>query len=657
MKREIEIKNESVFTSKISNFKSKTSVNLLNSNEFSIRISEGTDKTGTDKILTSKDFKLKSTNISTNKLEFEVYNSEFEITAKLIYETRIEDFFMRKHIEFSFEDDVCLERINVEDFNSEDIYQVYKAKQITSQKPAGWRPGLGQPLYSKKSALFLGVEFPASFNFVEKSNSVCGYLNGSNFEEGDKYTTHKSVIGVAENNADLDNSFFEYIDQTRKRKFRLQIQYNSWFDFGPRVSREKFIENSKIVHNELVKKRGVKPFRAYVIDDGWQDSRRKEADWSKKVWTVNNKFDSDLGTSQKTIESFGSDLGIWLSPGCLFGATPMIKKMSEAGMEGLEFTMSMCGEKYMSKLEDRLVELTKQGISYYKFDGIFGHLNTRAYELNGRGCPTMPQLKTEGFKPTDKRLNDSKYDELKSYYLVKGSERLIKMFNKMSEANPEVYICISNGAYLSPWWMQHVDVVWMINAGDAAGGSNRNQELTYRDGVYYDIWKKEGTKYPMHSVFNHEPKKTKTGEDKETFKKYLYMNLSRGTGFIEFYLKTKNLVAADWDVIADGLNWTYGKFPAFKYVRMHGGDPKKKETYGYFATNKETGYISIHNPSDKLENYKIRIDENLGNIKPGDNFVISSVFNNYTGKRIVKYGDVLEINIKPKDIIILNLVK
>ena len=47
------------------------------------------------------------------------------------------------------------------------------------------------------------------------------------------------------------------------------------------------------------------------------------------------------------------------------------------------------------------------------------------------------------------------------------------MFDKLAAADPDIYIIISNGAYLSPWWLIHVDAVWMINAGDAAGAQHQ----------------------------------------------------------------------------------------------------------------------------------------------------------------------------------------
>jgi hypothetical protein len=224
----------------------------------------------------------------------------------------------------------------------------------------------------------------------------------------------------------------------------------------------------------------------------------------------------------------------------------------------------------------------------------------------------MPQLGVEGFASNDARLNDSKYDELKIYYLSAGTERLIQVFEHAAKINPDVYFVISNGAWLSPWWLVYIDSVWMINAGDAAGGSSRNEELTYRDGRYYEFWTEQHAQFPLYAIFNHEPKKLNSKESKDVFRKYLYMNLSRGTGFVEMYIKPRELADYDWDVLAEGLHWTYEIFPTFKRTLMHGGNPQKKEVYGYTAWNENIGYISLHNPSDKPSQYSVYLDRKFG---------------------------------------------
>ncbi|SFF10466.1 alpha-galactosidase [Sunxiuqinia elliptica] len=660
LSRTLSVEGGSLHTLKLKNKVSGKELIPQNKTEFQIRISAGTDKEGTDVILTSADFMMKEVLTQTpEKLVFLLKNEEHDMEVEVVYEIQPDAFYMNKSLNIRSGKETTLERIDVETIKLDDIYQPYQMKQITAWGPSKWRPGLGQPLYTKESATFWGTEFPASYNYVENKTAFCGYLWGKELQPGQTYSSYRSVFGVGDDANLIQDTFFEYIDNIRVRPLRLQVQYNSWFDFGPRVDKEQFEQSVNKVSEELNTKRGVPPFKAFVIDDGWQNVK---TDWSDKVWKVNAKFDTDFATSIENVEQAGSSLGLWLSPGCNFGARPAVPLMREKGMEALEQYMSLAGPKYMQLLEDRMVELTRQGVTYFKLDGLFGHLNRREFDFNGDdyGVPTMSQLDTKGFSPADERLNDPKYDELKTYYLVAGTERLMQIFQKQHEVNPNVYIVISNGAYLSPWWLQYIDAVWMINAGDAAGGSNRTQELVYRDGVYYDTWVKEKTQFPINSVFNHEPKKTKTGESKEQFSEYLWMNLSRGTGFVELYIKTEKLSEADWDVLADGLKWAHKVFPYFKNARMHGGNPKKMEVYGYTGWNENGGYASFHNPSEtEVQTYTFTLDRAFGVNKSLDKLTVSSPLSNvaeFVGKSFLK-DEIVEITLKPREVKVLEFEK
>lgn len=629
--------------------------------EFRLRISKGTHTTGTDVTLTAADFTVTEVarctpNKGSDGLAFTLKNDDRKLSVIVRYELGADEFYLRKSLEITPGGPVTLERIDVDAISMTDAEQPYKIKNMYAQ--GKWSPDLGQPLYTKETGTFWGIEFPAASNFVEDQAMSCGYLWGREVKAGTTYTTYKSVVGVCDDAEFVQAAFFDYIDRIRIRPLRLQIQYNSWFDFGAGVKKETFKHSIEKIHQKLVLERGVKPLANYVIDDGWQDT---QADWSKKVWPVNTKFDKDFGFSKKAASAAKSELGLWVSPGCLFGASSVVKPLGDKGFEALDDWMSLAGPKYMGALEERMIELTKQGSSYFKLDGVFGHLNLRNFELNGEsyGIPHMPQLGLKGVAAGDKKLNHSRYDELKTYYLAAGTERLIEIFQKMGAVNPDVYIVISNGAYLSPWWLMHVDSVWMINAGDAAEGANRTDELVYRDGVDYEIWKTENTQFPMCAIFNHEPKKTETGETKEVFRKYLYMNISRGTGFIELYLKTQKLVEADWDVLAEGLHWSYHVFPTFKQVRMHGGNPRKRQIYGYTAWTKDQGYVSIHNPGKADRTYSFKLDRAFGLVPDSGSFSVSSPMEDSLAglEQTYSYGDTITLNVKQGEIRILNFDK
>ncbi|HET9570288.1 MAG TPA: hypothetical protein VFP20_02615 [Bacteroidales bacterium] len=644
-------------TIRIQNKRIKKDLNPLSCNEFSLRISKGVGSEGTDQILTNKDFLVKDTQHYQLKdcqgtgYLVRLKNESENITLEVYYELAESDFYCRKYIKVIPASSLTLERIDVEDLEAVDALQPYTVNKIYAR--GEWKPNLGQPLYTKESALFLGIEFPAAVNTVVGNRMQCGYLVSKDLKPGEAYCSYKSVIGVADDKDYIDDAFLDYIDCIRKRPLRLQVQYNSWFDFGQKVSKANFAQSVSKINDELVIKRSCKPLNAYVIDDGWQVNDSVTQD---TIWRINKKFDRGFSGTFNLVHDAKSSLGLWLSPGCFFGAKPMVAKFRNLGLEALDNSMSLTGPKYMQKLEDRVLELTKMGVAYFKFDGTFGHLHIRDFELKGRGTPYMPQFGLpDTLSANSPLLNDSKYDELKTYYLTKGTERLIQIFDKMAEINPAIYISITNGAYLSPWWLQYIDAVWLINAGDAAGGADRTGELVYRDNVYYQIWKKENTKYPINSIFNHEPKKNaKNKEEPDVFRNYLFMNLSRGTGFIELYLKTDSLKTADWDVLAEGLKWSYEFFPAFQHVRMVGGNPSEKEVYGYVGWGNNKGYLSLHNPSDTTKTFEMKLDRATGffkNEKPAK--VVFQLSDRKDVPLQLTNGQIVSIKLQPKEILVI----
>lgn len=602
-------------TGAIANRLGQSEATVTGGDEFALTVRE--EGSTADRRLTAADFTVSGHQSDPGSASLDIRLSGKTAPLDLVvrYVAKPGEPWMRKQLLVTTRQPLRIVKVEVEHLAVAEAYAPYQANQFTASGRAQWRPPLGQPVYTRTSGTWWGIEFPAARNEVKDGAMVCGYLTTVDLKPGESWSSHAAAVGVSDSPALVKDAFLDYIDATRARPLRLQTQYNSWFDYGRNVDAATFAASVRKLHEELVVDRGVPPLRAYVIDDGWQDATK---DWSKVgVWPVNEKFDSNFGGSREEIGRAKSNLGLWLSPGCLFGAQRAIPKMREAGWRTLDPWMSMTGTHYMDALEKRMVQLAADGVEYFKLDGVFGHLNTRNFDV-------------AGFKGSEPELNDAKYDEAKERYLSLGSERLMKIFRRMGEVRPEVYIVISNGAFLSSWWLQHVDAVWMINAGDAAKGADRTAELTYRDGAYFQLASTaaDNTQFPLNSIFNHEPKKTTTGESADVFRRYLLMNMSRGTGFVELYLKTFELSESDWDVLAESMKWVHRVFPTFKRARMVGGDPNRNEVYGYTGWTETSGYLSLHNPSEETREFKITLDRALGvpvtATTKGKSYVVSS---------------------------------
>ncbi|MHC4251158.1 MAG: alpha-galactosidase, partial [Planctomycetota bacterium] len=354
--RELSIEGGVLRTTAIVNKRAGTRAVPTSCDEFRLRVSDGTHTTGTDVTLTSADFRVEradayepeadahalESQTPAQGLAFVLRNAERGLTVEVRYEIAPDDFYMRKRLVVTSAKPVTLERIDVDSVAFDDAEQPYTIKAIYAR--GKWSPGLGQPLYTSETATFWGVEFPAADNHVEGQADLktlrCGYLWGREIAAGAPYTSYPSVTGVSDDPAFNTDAFFDYIARIRVRPLRLQIQYNTWFDTGRGVNKDRFRASVELIHNKLAVERGTKPLRAYVIDDGWQDT---SADWTDKTWKVNSKFDPDFATSRETVGAARSTLGIWLSPGCLFGASRMVKKYREAGFEALDDWMSLAG--------------------------------------------------------------------------------------------------------------------------------------------------------------------------------------------------------------------------------------------------------------------------------------------------------------------------
>jgi hypothetical protein len=132
--------------------------------EFRLRISEGTDKTGTDVLLTAADFKVNKLKRAPNGAVAQLENIKYGLNVTVLYTLNGDEPVMRKQLEITAGRPITIERIDVDSLTLAEVYQPYQEKAITTGAKANWKPGLGQPLYTSKSALFLGVEFPASYN-------------------------------------------------------------------------------------------------------------------------------------------------------------------------------------------------------------------------------------------------------------------------------------------------------------------------------------------------------------------------------------------------------------------------------------------------------------------------------------------------------------
>lgn len=636
-------------TLRIENKRNGATAPVAASDEFRLRLSQGTQVDGTDYTLAGPDFTLTSWTSKDGTGGTKILSFTLDHAAKGVHvvenvELAPDRFFMRKSLQITAQGSPTLELAEVDVLKIPGALQPYKGNAMATHGTGldSWKPPLGQPLYVNGSGLFLGVEFAAAVNRVNAGEISSAYLWGRPIPS-QGYLTYTAVCGAAENAQYIRRSFLEYIDSIRVRPLRLQTQYNSWFDYGANLDKAKFAASVQTISTKLFKDRKVDPFKIFAIDDGWQNT--------SSFWRTNANFDADFASSRQAAQAVGSAPGIWLSPMGGFGtrATALTGYLKSQGYETIDTYMCMAGPKYMDGLEKRLVELIGQGFRYFKLDGIFGQLYDRDFCPYGQqhGHPYHPSFTLNRANP-----DDPKWDEMKIYYLTAGIERLNAMFTAMAKANPDIYILASNGAWLSPWWLTHVDAVWMINAGDGSPGATRTPQIVYRDGRYHAIYVDDQAQFPLASMFDHEPQKRDPDADLTDFKRYLYMQASRGSAFFEWYMKPSIITEAEWDAIAANIKWVEANFPILRHMEFHGGDPEQNKVYGYTGWTFSDGIVSLHNPATTPQSYSFKLDESMG-VRPGSGpFTLTSPINTIAAAGPYAYGATVTATVPAQEVFI-----
>lgn len=89
----------------------------------------------------------------------------------------------------------------------------------------------------------------------------------------------------------------------RPSKIPVPMGWLSWYHYGPWVSEEDVVENSKVLADGALHGLG---YRVVQVDDGWQQAYGD--------WKVNTKFPNGLGEVAAILASEGQVAGIWTAP-------------------------------------------------------------------------------------------------------------------------------------------------------------------------------------------------------------------------------------------------------------------------------------------------------------------------------------------------------
>ena len=598
-------------------------------------------------------------------ISYEPYNFNginYEVDMIIVLEN--DDHYMRSFLEIKTDNnDAQIDYIDMDHFViSNDILNTVWSHPDLSNVSSMWigknELMLGQPIYA--NGMFFGSEFPAADTDVVNNEMKIRYYSGKTFEKlkednqltiDGKFVSWQNVIGSAKG-IDTDvvqTDFFEYISEiATPTDFRKQ--YNSWYDNMMGITDES-IAKSFFGTEKGLTENGVEPVDAYVVDDGWNNYRDEIFNPNISIndsgtgynrtgfWEFNSKFPNELYTSTELVNKFQSKFGVWVGPQGgynFFGGFAKYLEQSGTGYAQNDYWTNVCvgSDKYVKNLTSMFIDYQERfDVDYWKIDGFAVRPCTNPEHDHMTGGTNNMYYTTDLWE----KWTDA-WDAMRASRAEEGKGLFI---------NATCYV------NLSPWLLQWVNTIWVQDSGDtgqAGTGSRYQQKLTYRDNVYYNLYKVNQIQFPLKNIYNHDPiYGVSDGSNATTddFRDFLLVNAVRGTAFWELYYSPSIMDAEKWQVNADVLNFAEENSHILEKSKLFGNRPTNG-VYGYSCWDGNEGIVAFRNPTGSEQTYTLQLTDVVGVPRTVANLKGNQILPYVVGNAgTVSYGDSVTVTLAP----------
>ncbi len=555
------------------------------------------------------------------RLYFRGTNNPFDL--RLTYCLERDAFFLKRRV--SIRDTVqglhFLRKMGAREGRVENVSQVVKTG------------GYGQPvaLLVGDGGAFAGMEYPTAENNLQFLDEQTVRLSCSRFVgkkiESDWLESEWVVVGLTPNPY-LKQWFARYLETLRVAPLRPYLLYNTWYD----LRAPEMVQDSLNILNESNIRRIIGLFRknmvekydlrldAFVLDDGW--------DVYRSDWVLRKKeFPHGLKPLAEELARDGTRLGIWFGPiGGYSHRDWRINWMKSHGYEVVGDQLCLAGRNYSQLFKKRVTAMVKnQAVAYFKWDGI------------QFSCSEADHGHPVGI-----------------YSRRAVMDSTIAMCQAVREANPEVFLNITSGTWLSPWWLKYANQIWMqgydYGYADVPSISRRDAAITYRDFVLYDDLVKQDFWFPIANLMTHGIIKghlQKLGGEREPLDKFTdnaLLYVARGVSMWELYISPDLLTEGEWQAIARSIRWAKDRFEVLKHTEMVGGDPGKRQPYGYLHAAGTRIILAARNPFIRSQVLRVKLDPAAGVDERAASLVLERIYpTHWVAPQLYAAGAVLEI--------------
>jgi len=556
-------------------------------------------------------YEIKNLDNDVKELIISFKGKDISLQAEAHYKLAASDFYIRKKITIS-------DTANIGHF-LRFVYPVYTT--VESKFDLIKKGDFGQPIAitTGNGGAFFGIEYPGSTNKLVKSEDEkdllkCGQEIGERI--GNKSIESEWCVQAIVPDENVKNWFMKYVDDIRVAKLEPFTLYNSWYDLRsaeyPKTPKENVMNEENclriinLIRKNMIEKNDIK-LDAFVLDDGW--------DVYKSDWVLRDKqFPKGFTPLVNELKKTNTSLGLWfgLTGGYSF-RMDRVNWMKDHGYETVgkgkdNEMLCLAGKKYSSLFEKRVTDFVKNyNVGFYKWDGI--------------------QFSCS--EPTHGHAIDI-------YSRRAIIESLLGKIKAVRDLNPNIYLNITSGTWLSPWWVKYSNQIWMDGGdygyADVPSISPRDAAITYRDMVLHEDFTEKDLWFPISNLMTHGIIKGKLqmlgGEDEplEKFTNESLIYFARGVSMWELYISPDILNDGEWTAISKSIHWARDRFPILKHTFMVGGSPQKGEPYGYVHFANDKGIIVARNPLIQKTELEIKLDPSFGFATDADSLVLERTY-------------------------------
>jgi hypothetical protein len=433
---------------------------------------------------------------------------------------------------------------------------------------------------------FLGSEDPMSANLATPEGLVaCRLTRNARLPKG--LPLLQSFVAGVFPAGQLRRAFLYYLERERAHPYRPFLHYNAWWDIcWPDVQlNESMCLNA--IHGfgeNLIKPYGV-TMDSMVIDDGWDDP--------KTLWQFNQGFPRGFGALAELCRLYGTRVGVWLSP---FGGYGKAKeeRIQYGKKEGYEINQagfSLAGLHYYARFKNECLRMIRQyGINYLKFDGIASGMYA-----NGSGAE-----------------------------FILDTEAMRQLMLELRRESPALFINLTTGSWPSPFWLRYCDSLWRQGEDTAFSGKGTPQQrwINYRDKETFQNIVGKSPLYPLNSLmtcgvcYSRHGDPGNPGFNSMGLKEDIRSFFGGGSNLQELYISPGKMKPEDWKILAEAAIWSRSNADILVDTHWIGGNPDKDEVYGWAAWTPRKGIITLRNPADQVQHFKLDLDAAL-ELPPG----------------------------------------